>query len=118
MAEQLKRRKAAKGSVRIKNSRGWLQLVFTFNGRRRYLSLGVTDTKTSRALAQMKAKQIELDIVSGNFDETLAKYKPQAAVSDDADEQGNEKKSAGPDLSELWEKFVEYKRPQCSANTM
>ena len=118
MAEQVKRQKAVKGSVRIKNSRGWLQLVFTFNGRRRYLSPGVTDTKPSRALAEMKAKQIELDILSGNFDETLAKYQPQAAISADEPEPAPESKPAGPSLDELWEKFVEYKRPQCSPNTM
>ena len=118
MTNLSKRRKAAKGTVRIKNSRGWLQLVFTFNGRRRYLSLGLTDTKTARALAEMKAKQIELDILSGNFDETLAKYQPRAAVSDDEAESVAEKKPVGPDLNELWEKFVEYKHPQCSPNTM
>ncbi|MGB3296405.1 MAG: tyrosine-type recombinase/integrase [Phormidesmis sp.] len=118
MANPVKRRKAAKGTVTIKNSRGWLQLVFTFNGRRRYLSLGVTDTKSARALAEMKAKQIELDILSGNFDETLAKYQPQVAIPDDEPEAIAEKELAGPDLSELWEKFVEYKRPQCSPNTM
>ncbi|MBE9061868.1 site-specific integrase [cf. Phormidesmis sp. LEGE 11477] len=118
MAEQLKRRKAAKGSVRIKNSRGWLQLVFTFNRRRRYLSLGVTDTKTARALAEMKARQIELDILSGNFDETLAKYQPQVTEPDDKAESVVEDEFTGPDLNELWEKFVEYKRPQCSPNTM
>jgi integrase len=38
-----------------------------FNGHRHYLSLGVADTKTARAMAEMKAKQIELDILSGNF---------------------------------------------------
>ena len=118
MANPVKRRKAAKGTVTIKNSRGWLQLVFTFNGRRRYLSLGVTDTKSARALAEMKAKQIELDILSGNFDETLAKYQPQVAIPDGEPEAVAEKEPAGPDLSELWEKFVEYKRPQCSPNTM
>ncbi len=31
----------------------------------------------------MKARQIELDILSGNFDETLAKYQPQVTELDD-----------------------------------
>ena len=110
MANPVKRRKAAKGTVRIKNSRGWLQLVFTFNGRRRYLSLGVEDSKSARSLAQMKAKKIELDILSGNFDETLAKYKYGTA--------GNAAESQKPSLAELWDKFVDFKRPQCSPNTM
>ncbi|MEM9004753.1 MAG: tyrosine-type recombinase/integrase [Cyanobacteria bacterium P01_F01_bin.86] len=110
MADPVKRRKAAKGTVRIKNSRGWLQLVFTFKRRRRYLSLGVEDSKNARALAQMKAKQIELDILSGNFDETLAKYKYGV--------DGETGKPQKPSLLELWEKFMDFKRPQCSPNTM
>lgn len=110
MVNPVKRRKAAKGTVRIKNSRGWLQLVFTFNSRRCYLSLGVEDSKNARALAQMKAKQIELDILSGNFDETLAKYKYGA--------DGDADKSQKPSLADLWDKFMDFKRPQCSPNTM
>lgn len=110
MANPVKRRKAAKGTIKIKNSRGWLQLVFTFNGRRRYLSLGVEDSKSARSLAQMKAKKIELDILSGNFDETLAKYKYGA--------NGNAAESQNPSLAELWDKFMDFKRPQCSPNTM
>ncbi len=118
MAAPSKLQRASKGTVQIRVSHGRLQLVFTFNGRRRYLSLGVSDTKTHRALAEMKAKQIQLDILSGNFDETLAKYKPQAAVKANEPKSLSESKSSGPSLAELWEKFVEYKRPQCSPNTM
>lgn len=119
MVSPAKRKKASKGSVQIKASHGRLQLVFSFNGRRRYLSLGVTDSKTSRAVAEMRARQIQLDILSGNFDETLAKYKPQAAIAAEEPELVvASEEPAGPDLSELWEKFVEYKRPQCSPNTM
>jgi integrase len=80
MPPPTKLRRASKGSAQIKVSHGRLQLVFSFNGHRRYLSLGVADSKTGRAMAEMKAKQIELDIVSGNFDETLAKYQPQVAI--------------------------------------
>ena len=58
MATPSKLRRASKGSVQIRASNERLQLVFTFNGRRRYLSLGVSDAKTHRALAEMKAKQI------------------------------------------------------------
>lgn len=118
MAASPELRRASKGSVQIRVSHGRLQLVFTFNGRRRYLSLGVSDTKTHRALAEMKAKQIQLDILSGNFDATLAKYKPQAATKAEEPEPLLERKPSGPSLDELWEKFVEYKRPQCSPNTM
>jgi integrase len=118
MSPQSKLQRASKGSAQIKVSHGRLQLVFSFNGHRHYLSLGVADSKTARAMAEMKAKQIELDILSGNFDETLEKYQPQAAISARESEPLPESKPTGPSLNELWEKFVEYKRPQCSPNTM
>jgi len=111
-----RRRKASKGTVQVKNSNGRLQLVFTHNGNRRYLSLGFDDSPETRELAQMKANQIRLDIISGNFDETLAKYKPESALS--VVETQPPTSPVMPSLSELWNQFIEYKRPQCSPNTM
>ncbi|MBD2067359.1 tyrosine-type recombinase/integrase [Leptolyngbya sp. FACHB-671] len=110
------RRKASKGSVQIKVSNSRLQLVFSHAGKRHYLSLGFSDTPEARALAEMKASQIRMDMISGHFDETLAKYKPEpistvAAVTPISTPEN-------PSLAELWERFVEYKRPQCSENTM
>ena len=75
------KRKASKGSVQIKSSNGRLQLVFTFGGKRNYLSTGLSDTLTNRKAAEMKARQIELDITSSNFDVTLEKYQPQSVLS-------------------------------------
>ncbi|WP_242048439.1 MULTISPECIES: Arm DNA-binding domain-containing protein [Nostocaceae] len=109
--------KASKGTVQVISSNDRLQLRFRFAGKRHYLSIGLPDNAVNRKAAEAKARQIELDIVSGNFDPTLAKYKPQAALSTIV---VNETKSVSskPSLAELWEKFVEYKRPQCSPNTM
>jgi len=44
------------------------------------LTLGLPDSKINQTVAQQKAHQIELDIVSGNFDSTLKKYKTEAAL--------------------------------------
>lgn len=109
--------KASKGTVQVLSSNDRLQLRFRFAGKRHYLSIGLPDNAVNRKAAEAKARQIELDIVSGNFDPTLAKYKPQAALSTVV---VNETKSVSskPSLAELWEKFIEYKRPQCSPNTM
>ncbi|MGB3308698.1 MAG: DUF3596 domain-containing protein [Nodosilinea sp.] len=41
----------------------------------------MSDSPEGRKLADMKVREIELDILSGNFDQTLAKYKPQSAMS-------------------------------------
>jgi integrase len=116
---QPRRRKSSKGTVQVKNSNGRLQLVFTYGGKRRYLSLGFDDTPQTRELANMRANQIRLDMISGNFDETLGKYKPESALSVSEPEVFESSESPlVPSLAELWEKFLEYKRPQCSDNTM
>ncbi len=78
MGSKTSERKASKGTVQIKTSNDRLQLVFSFGGKRHYLSTGFTDTKANRKLAEMKARQIELDILCNNFDVTLGKYKPQS----------------------------------------
>lgn len=107
--------KASKGSVQILNSNGRLQLRFRFASKRHYISLGFSDTSENRKLAEMKAREIELDILSGHFDQTLVKYKPQSAFSVASPDVTP---TVTPNLKELWEKFLEYKRPQCSPNTM
>ena len=110
-------KKASKGTVQVINSNGRLQLRFRYGGKRHYLSVGLTDTSVNRKVAEAKARQIELDIISGNFDLTLAKYKPQSAFSTDSPDI-TPSITPDPSLAELWDKFIEFKRPQCSENTM
>jgi integrase len=74
-------RKAFKGSVQIKSSNDRLQLVFSYGGKRRYLSLGMRDTTLNRRVAEMTANQIELDLLSGNFDDSLNKYRREPLAS-------------------------------------
>jgi hypothetical protein len=42
MKTQMSQRKASKGTVQIKNSNERLQLVFSYTGKRHYLSTGFT----------------------------------------------------------------------------
>lgn len=107
--------KASKGSVQIKSSNNRLQLVFSYDGKRHYLSLGLPDNKLTRKTAEFKAKQIEEDIFKDMFDSTLTRYKPQSALSTVTP---TFTPISTPSLAELWEKFLEYKRPQCSPSTM
>jgi integrase len=109
--------RASKGSVSIISSNNRLQLQFQHAGKRHYLSMGLPDTKDARKVAEMRAREIELDILCDNFDSTLQKYKPQSALSTVAPDI-ELKVVKAPSLDELWRKFVEYKQPQCSANTM
>lgn len=81
MYSQSMQRKASKGSVQIKISNRRLQLVFSHGGKRHYLSLGLPDKKVNRKAAEAKAKLIESDITYDRLDPTLAKYKPQSALS-------------------------------------
>ena len=118
-------RKASKGTVQIKTSNERLQLVFSFGGKRHYLSTGFTDTKANRKLAEMKAKQIELDILCNNFDITLLRYKPesqQAIFTPSAQseippvEQTDIHTYAS--LTDLWDSYTEYKRSSLSPSTL
>lgn len=116
MYSQNEPRKASKGSVQIKVSNGRLQLVFSHTGKRHYLSLGLLDNKLNRKAAEAKAKLIESDIAYERFDPTLAKYKPQSALS-----------TVTPitpivtskiSFADLWEKYTQYKAPQVAASTL
>jgi integrase len=105
--------KAKKGTVSIENRDDRLQLRYRYKGVRKYLSLGLPDNRSNRSYAQRIAAQIELDIVSGQYDPTQAKYR---LFSDSA--QPKSKSAQCKDLIELWDKYVDYKRPQVSPNTI
>jgi integrase len=68
------------------------------------LYIGLPDTIANRKAASMQASQIELDMVSGNFDPSLVKYKPQ--------------KQESISVVELFEQFVEYKRRKIEPATL
>jgi len=51
-------------------------LAWSWEGKRFWLYIGLPHTKPNRKAAQIKARTIELDIASGNFDPSLTKYKP------------------------------------------
>jgi integrase len=63
--------------VTVNSFRGKLRLRWTFEGKRECLSLGIMDSLPNRTYAEQKARQIELDILSGNYDRTLLKYRPR-----------------------------------------
>jgi integrase len=69
----------SKGIVKVENDDGRLRLRFSYAGKRYALALKLPASAVNQVFAQQKASQIELDIISGNFDPTLTKYKPQSA---------------------------------------
>ena len=90
----------ASGSVKVKIFKDRLRLVWSWQGKRFWLYIGLPDTIANRKAALMKASQIELDMASGNFDPSLVKYKPQ--------------KQESISVSKLFDQFVEYKRRSIS----
>lgn len=67
--------KSVKGSVVVINSHDRLQLRFRFGGKRRYISLGLSDTSINRRFAELKAAEIEQDILKEKFDTALEKFR-------------------------------------------
>lgn len=107
--------KASKGSVSVISSNDRLQLRFRVNGKRYYLSTGLSDTVVNRKLAQLKAAEIEKDILYERFDPTLERYKPGAALSTITPITPIQKPK--PQLNELWSRYSEFKKPQVSPST-
>jgi len=70
-----------KGAVNIEVFNDRLRLAWSWQGKRFWLYIGLPDSIANRKAASMKASQIELDMASGNFDPSLAKYKPQKQES-------------------------------------
>jgi len=112
--QQPQRKKAPKGSVQIRvvtSSAGvdWLRLVWSHRGKRYFLSLGLEDNPLNRMVAQKLALQIQGDLVTGNFDLSLKKYKPQNEI---------ETKPTTISIIKLVEQYLEYKQQQIESETL
>jgi integrase len=115
MYQEPSRGRGYKGSVSIINSNGRLQLRFHYGGKRHYLSTGWLDTPTTRKLAELKAAEIEKDILYERFDESFGKYKPASSLSTVTPVTPIQKSK--PQLDDLWDKYSEFKKPQISPST-
>ncbi|MEL7223595.1 MAG: DUF3596 domain-containing protein, partial [Cyanobacteria bacterium J06576_12] len=82
MSSSSKRRLSPRRSVRTKVSNGSLQLVFSHGGKRRYLSLRLSDSAVNRKVAETKAKLIESDILFDRLDPSLKSSAAAAANTD------------------------------------
>lgn len=107
--------RAKKGSVGVEAFQGRLRLRLPrslYNGKHKYLTLGLDDNAINRKKAELTASTIELDILNNAFDFTLAKYKPQKNKTRD------DKPDTPLDLSELWERYTNYRRSQIAETTL
>ncbi|WP_416666340.1 Arm DNA-binding domain-containing protein [Egbenema bharatensis] len=112
------RGKARTGSVQIKNSNSRLQLVFTFHGKRYFVSTGLRDSPYNRKQAQDKALEVERDIAYGEFDPSnLEKYKVRATLAT-VDDPIPVSSAETLDLPEIWNRYREVRSPEKSASTI
>ncbi|MEB3358850.1 MAG: DUF3596 domain-containing protein, partial [Synechococcales bacterium] len=107
------RRKAKVGTVTVRNSNNRLQLVFTYLGKRHFVSLGLAYSPLNLRKAQEIAFEVQRDIEYGEFDATYQKYRSLSNPTPDATPSGRRSK-----LVTLWEKYVEYLRPNASPKTI
>jgi integrase len=106
--------KSPAGSVVVKVSHNRLQLVFTRRKKRHYLSLGLSaSSKQNRNYAEMVALIMQNDILGGNFDESLSKYRPDRETG-----QQEAEVQEKAQIRDIWDKYADFKRPQRSQTTM
>ena len=108
-----KQAKTPAGQPVIKINHGRIQIVLTYRGVRKYLSLGLPDSKSNRVYADMVKTRIMSDLINDNFDPTLDKYK-RDALKPDSEIQPNDDIS----IAQLWEQYTNYKRPQLAPSTI
>ena len=98
----------AKGQVKVEVYSERLRLRWSHQSQRYCLSVGLPDSIINRKVATQKAQQIELDMLSGNFDPTLQKYKPEDPLP--VVEPGSEMSPTYTDVfQQHWNKFAEDK---------
>ncbi len=93
-----------KGTVNVEVFKDRLRLAWSWQGKRFWLYIGLPDSRTNRKAAEIKARTIELDMTSGNFDPSLVKYKPQ--------------KQESISVTELFDRFLLHKKRTISIATL
>jgi integrase len=86
--------------VTVEDHQGRYRLRWQHQGKRYTLSCGVPSTPTGKAVAKMKAAEIEKDLACGYFDPTLLKYRPRTLG----------KTATEITAPELFKRFSEHKR--------
>ncbi|MCG9891058.1 MAG: tyrosine-type recombinase/integrase [Thermosynechococcaceae cyanobacterium MS004] len=101
-----KMKRTPRGGVTVQVLKERLRLVWSHGGKRYFLSLGLADTKLNRLAADIKARQIEADIVTANFDPTLNKYR------------GEGRRTTDMLVTQLFERFTDYKSKRVDLRTL
>ncbi|NJM60521.1 MAG: DUF3596 domain-containing protein, partial [Oscillatoriales cyanobacterium RU_3_3] len=109
--------KASKGCASVENIQGRLRLHLPrelYGGKNKYLTMGLPDTPTNRAIAELRAQQINLDIASGIFDPTsLEKYRPERNLKV-VEKVAEPLKRKSLNLLQVWDKYIDFKKASVS----
>ncbi|EKV01571.1 site-specific recombinase XerD [Leptolyngbya sp. PCC 7375] len=97
-------KRAHRGEVKVNVNSGWLRLRWSYQGKRYVMAVGLLDTPANRALASAKATIIWADILAGQFDKSLVKYRYDSTDS--------------PTVLELYQKYVDWKRRQVTKHSL
>lgn len=90
----------AKRLVHVEARKGWLRLRWQHKGKRSCFSLGIPDTPLGRRMAEGKASEIEADLITGNYDPTLVKYRGEC---------GPTKSTSSLTVVKLFERYADLK---------
>lgn len=96
-------------AVKLESFKGRLRLRWSYQGERFHYSLGLDDTQLGRTIAQGRVTQIETDIITGNFDKTLARYRT-----------GNNPPAPGTKVTaaDLFDRFTAHKSKDLDPRTV
>lgn len=100
------RKRSPKGSVRVEKRGSQLRLRWTSDGKEFTLPAG-RNTPMNERLAKLKAAEIEKDIMLGEFDRTLAKYRPKQSADSDWES-----------TSDLFQLFINHKRSEVTGQSI
>ena len=97
MGVRKRENRTQKGCVATENHRNRIRLRWGYQGKRYYLYTGLPYTQAALKVAQQTAGKIELDMLTGHFDETLVAYgkKPD--------------QSSVLTVVEIFQRFTDYK---------
>jgi integrase len=98
----------ARKLVKIEVFRERLRLRWSYRGQRYTLYSGLYDSPLSRTVVESKASLIEADLVTGNFDPTLEKYKGETA---------DRTADNGVTVVDLFRQFYDHRAKKLSGNT-
>ncbi len=107
-----KKPKTPAGEPSVKVNHGRLQIIVNYRGNRITHSVGLPESKSNRVYAESVSSWMRSDLLNNNFDPTFEKYKRDALKPDD------QKPDNDISLSQLWERYTNYKRSQLSQTTI